>query len=237
MTLTKLLAEYRSGSRAFPSYDELALIAEQGTIQLNDASRLNGVPDVRRIALNNICINGHLNDALDYILRSNSPDAIFNILGELARKSIDEYIASLSAIQPPSQIDEMGNEIARLQDALAFWMPMVGGPDKVAERLAKDAFLLIGYDGNNDEPSAEKLGWIQITAQDDQIQVIRFSAADGNAFYAEHTGMDQIRETVQRMGNCDQVDLLQMTKAEYAAIPTTNESYDLFKRPSTGEQA
>lgn len=44
---------------------------------------------LRREARNKVCIDGHLNAALDDIMRSNSPDGMFNLLGALAGKAID----------------------------------------------------------------------------------------------------------------------------------------------------
>lgn len=52
------------------------------------------VEQIKRKARNQICIDGHLNSALDDIMRSNSPDGIFNILGVLADRAIDAAIAT-----------------------------------------------------------------------------------------------------------------------------------------------
>ena len=51
-----------------------------------------------------------------------------------------------------------------LQEALNFWLPCVSGMDsKCAERIATDAGLLAGYDGDIEE-TAEAIGWITLTA-------------------------------------------------------------------------
>lgn len=58
------------------------------------------------------------------------------------------------------QVQSMTDEIARLQDALFFWLPKI--PDVVNEctdRMADDAALLIGHKGRTDD-SAEQRGWI-----------------------------------------------------------------------------
>lgn len=61
------------------------------------------------------------------------------------------------------QLEELGAEVARLQKALMFWLPVVPTePGEMRERAAGDAFLLVGCDGPDDEPSAEALGWITL---------------------------------------------------------------------------
>lgn len=63
----------------------------------------------------------------------------------------DERIASLEA------------EVQRLQGALSFWLPgvPVDLPDVLADRVAFDAVLLTGYEGEI-ESSAEDLGWLAL---------------------------------------------------------------------------
>ena len=58
---------------------------------------------------------------------------------------------------------EQDEEFARLQDALAFWLPnMPSQEHPLSDRIAKDAYLLCGVDGNNDEPSAYAQGLIDL---------------------------------------------------------------------------
>lgn len=54
-------------------------------------------------------------------------------------------------------------DLKATQKALSFWLPMVPPSEGcVAERVANDAWLLCGLE--SDEDSAEKLGWIQLSA-------------------------------------------------------------------------
>lgn len=57
-------------------------------------------------------------------------------------------------------------EMKRLHDALCFWLPQShpGLPDAMQERIAADAYLLVGYDDMPDAKSAEELGWIKVAA-------------------------------------------------------------------------
>lgn len=53
-------------------------------------------------------------------------------------------------------------EIARLQKALAFWLPGVPAvAGERGERISEDSFLLSGYEGEQ-EVDAESLGWIEL---------------------------------------------------------------------------
>jgi hypothetical protein len=66
-----------------------------------------------------------------------------------------------------NQLDELGEEVARLQKALCFWLPSVTDrEDEVALRILEDAFLLVGIDGNipDDFKSAQELGWVSLVA-------------------------------------------------------------------------
>lgn len=51
-------------------------------------------PDVQK-AINELCIGGHMNIALDDIYKSQNtmggPDAVFNIIGSISRKAIEIY--------------------------------------------------------------------------------------------------------------------------------------------------
>jgi hypothetical protein len=73
-------------------------ISQEG-FELPDAGSQPAITqaDARRTALNNVCIDGHLNAALDAIMRSHSPDEQFNILGSLAQASIDCAFAALAS--------------------------------------------------------------------------------------------------------------------------------------------
>ncbi len=67
------------------------------------------------------------------------------------------------------QAQSMAGEIARLQDALFFWLPNV--PDvesECADRIAHDAALLAGYDGLIND-SAEQRGWAMLTPRADSL--------------------------------------------------------------------
>lgn len=59
--------------------------------------------------------------------------------------------------------DLVAAEMKRLHDALCFWLPQnhAGLPDAMVERIAADAYLLVGYDDMPDPKSAEQLGWIK----------------------------------------------------------------------------
>lgn len=78
-----------------------------------------------------------------------------------ARKAMDDIRARLAT--PPAQDAGTADaEIQRLQRALAFWLPTVPeGPAEIADRVANDAMLLCGYEGEA-ERSAEELGWLRL---------------------------------------------------------------------------
>lgn len=59
------------------------------------------------------------------------------------------------------KMQSMAGEIARLQDALFFWLPNIpdGGDKACTDRMADDAALLIGREGRIDD-SAEQRGWV-----------------------------------------------------------------------------
>jgi hypothetical protein len=63
-----------------------------------------------------------------------------------------------------AELAELYAEIQGLQRALSFWHPGVPatGPNSIYDRAAHDAFLLIGFDGPN-EQSARELGWITLS--------------------------------------------------------------------------
>lgn len=63
------------------------------------------------------------------------------------------------------ELDARGNEIERLQKALAFWLPHRPAtelPPDLTERLEHDIGLLAGYMGKM-EPDAEERGWIRLS--------------------------------------------------------------------------
>lgn len=79
-------------------------------------------------------------------------------------------------------------EVERLQKALAFWMP--GVPDAnhaLHERVAHDAYLLAGYDGPNNEPSAFELGHVSLAAIEANTQAVEnVTYADGTTATGPH---------------------------------------------------
>lgn len=66
-----------------------------------------------------------------------------------------------------ADVQELFDEIQRLQKALNFWLPSVpvNGPQEVVNRIAHDAHLLAGYNELEvpEEQDAEQLGWIKLT--------------------------------------------------------------------------
>jgi hypothetical protein len=61
-----------------------------------------------------------------------------------------------------ARIAELEQQVARLQIALAFWLPSVPAVDHpIAERLCNDANLLCGLDADI-VPDAETLGWVTL---------------------------------------------------------------------------
>lgn len=93
----------------------------------------------------------------------------------LTKQAFAEIIRSLTQgagqpqhlpVQAGERLNEAYAEIMRLQNALAFWLPTVPPFDHPAhQRVANDAFLLIGLDGDLPDPkSAQELGWITLAA-------------------------------------------------------------------------
>ena len=70
---------------------------------------------------------------------------------DVARNGIDEII-------------RLRREVQRLQRALHFWLPGVGGAGAMNERIAEDAGLLHGL-ALPAEPTAEQLGWIKLQGE------------------------------------------------------------------------
>lgn len=61
------------------------------------------------------------------------------------------------------------------------------------------------------------------------MNVAKLTAKDGRVFYTdkplEH---DDLREYARRMKGCHQVDIIEMTEAEYRAIPATVDAAEVF---------
>jgi hypothetical protein len=70
--------------------------------------------DVQREARNKVCIDGHLNAALDSVMRSSSPDEQFNILGVLANTAIDIALSLQSS--PKGASKPQGEHPLRITD-------------------------------------------------------------------------------------------------------------------------
>lgn len=96
--------------------------------------------DIYREALNKVCIDGHLNAALDDVLKSNSPDEILNLLGNLAGKAIRIALdlaapAKLPETIHPAVLNEMESrmEAAELQNCATSPIPT---EDEIRSRLS-----------------------------------------------------------------------------------------------------
>ena len=70
---------------------------------------------------------------------------------DVARNGIDEIM-------------RLRRKVQRLQRALYFWLPGVGGAGAMNERIAEDAGLLYGL-ALPAEPTAEQLGWIKLQGE------------------------------------------------------------------------
>jgi hypothetical protein len=83
------------------------------------------------------------------------------------REAAQVSMMSATAAGAGSTQDAMAAEMKRLHDALCFWLPQShsGLPDAMQERIAADAYLLVGYDDMPDKQSAEELGWIAALGQ------------------------------------------------------------------------
>lgn len=65
------------------------------------------------------------------------------------------------------------------------------------------------------------------------MQVMRLTGLDDRQFYNADMCAGLVAETVNRMGGCKRIDLLEMTEQEYYAIPATNEAAELWRLPMT----
>jgi hypothetical protein len=91
---------------------------------------------IAREARNRVCIDGHLNKALDDIRGCNGiggPDAMFNLLGSLAGKAID---IALELASPPLPLQEGPTEYVE-SETLRLARQFVGGTDNQARMLRK----------------------------------------------------------------------------------------------------
>jgi hypothetical protein len=99
-----------------------------------------------------------------------------------------QYVAKAEAQDAPADRGDSDTaaEMKRLHDALCFWLPQNRGefPAPMRERIAADAYLLVGYDDMPDAKSAEELGWISTAQQSTQAE--RAAASDGT-LKLEHT--------------------------------------------------
>jgi hypothetical protein len=79
----------------------------------------------------------------------------------------------------PQLAVDLLHEIQALQTALNFWLPdvpAIEGP--VADRIEKDAWLLVGHDPKDVEKSAQHLGWISLSNFDMLYQHLRAKDLD-----------------------------------------------------------
>ena len=71
--------------------------------------------------------------------------------------------------QASADVEAMAEEIQRLQNALAFWMPDVPPENHpLYKRVADDVYLLVGCDGLSPEPSAFELGHVSLAEPQQQ---------------------------------------------------------------------
>lgn len=76
--------------------------------------------------------------------------------------------AALLLLENARENERMRREIYSLQEALCFWLPCVPGVHSERdERIANDAGLLYGFDGDLEE-TAEAKGWIALPSNDRQ---------------------------------------------------------------------
>jgi hypothetical protein len=61
------------------------------------------------------------------------------------------------------------------------------------------------------------------------MQVAKLTAIDGQSFLTnKQMTADEVQSFAKRVGGLRQIDLIEMTEAEYFAIPATNESAAAF---------
>ena len=72
--------------------------------------------------------------------------------------------AALLLLENARENERMRREIYSLQEALCFWLPYCPGVhSELDERIASDAGLLYGFDGDLEE-TAEDKGWITVAS-------------------------------------------------------------------------
>lgn len=75
--------------------------------------------------------------------------------------------AALLLLENARENERMRREIYALQEALCFWLPYCPGVhSELDERIASDAGLLYGFDGDLEE-TAEDKGWIALPSNAD----------------------------------------------------------------------
>lgn len=83
-------ATVEDGSVAKQALEDIAYVEAYASAATPAASSESvDTAEMRRLARNKVCIDGHLNIALHDIMCSNSPDGMFALLGSLAEKAID----------------------------------------------------------------------------------------------------------------------------------------------------
>lgn len=92
--------------------------------------------------------------------------AAIGVTPQPAAPVVKDSLTVAESVKEVSDLDALGEQCNRLQDALAFYMPDVPDADHpLHARIAHDAFLLCGYDGSDSvEPSAHELGLISLAA-------------------------------------------------------------------------
>jgi hypothetical protein len=106
-------------------------------------------------------------DRLPYIRRLQRDDGEWYLAADADAKfkeyDDDNLALSESVTKLGARIAELEQLVEQLQKAVAFWLPHVPPEDtERAERISKDTFLLIGYEGPM-VPGAEELGWVKLS--------------------------------------------------------------------------
>jgi hypothetical protein len=58
---------------------------------------------------------------------------------------------------------------------------------------------------------------------------MKFTDNDGRVFFNADYCPELVGETVRRLGNHCHIEMVEMSEAEYSAIPATNESAELWR--------
>jgi hypothetical protein len=136
------------------------------------------VRDVRQTAINNVCINGHLNKALDEVLLSHEPDGTFCILGWLATAAIDEVLSLLPI--PRSRIAKDAVRLDFILDNLAF----------ISETVSRNA---------DSDITDSDITTYQLYTQDEDENYITLSG-DGKYFKSKREAIDAAMQSQQPTG-------------------------------------